>query len=414
MNFELFIARKILSGGLSGKKLAGPVIKVATLGIVLGMVVMILSLAIGFGFKGEIRDKITGFASHVQVMSYDYNYSFETNPITSDDQLVEEIEAIEGVNFIQRFGTMPGIIKANESIQGIVLKGVGPEYNWSFMESTLVDGEVPVFTDSLRSDEILISRELSKLLKVKVGDKLRMYFVQNNILQRRFIIKGLYDSHFPEFDKLYAFVDIKHVQKLNKWDETQISGYEISIDNFNNLDQVGEEVYYLTSSRVEDNGTMLRTKTIKQIQPQIFGWLSILDTNVYVILILIILVAGFNMISGLLILILERTNMIGILKALGSDNWSLRKVFMYLSAVIIGRGMLWGNVIGIGICLLQKYTHLLKLDPADYYLSTVPIHITIVELLLLNIGVLLVTLTMMLGPSYLVSRILPVKAIRFN
>jgi len=414
LNFELFIARKILSGGLSGKKLAGPVIKVATLGIVLGMVVMILSLAIGFGFKGEIRDKITGFASHVQVMSYDYNYSFETNPITSDDQLVEEIEAIEGVNFIQRFGTMPGIIKANESIQGIVLKGVGPEYNWSFMESTLVDGEVPVFTDSLRSDEILISRELSKLLKVKVGDKLRMYFVQNNILQRRFIIKGLYDSHFPEFDKLYAFVDIKHVQKLNKWDETQISGYEISIDNFNNLDQVGEEVYYLTSSRVEDNGTMLRTKTIKQIQPQIFGWLSILDTNVYVILILIILVAGFNMISGLLILILERTNMIGILKALGSDNWSLRKVFMYLSAVIIGRGMLWGNVIGIGICLLQKYTHLLKLDPADYYLSTVPIHITIVELLLLNIGVLLVTLTMMLGPSYLVSRILPVKAIRFN
>ena len=414
MNFELFIARKILSGGLSTKKLSGPVIKVATLGIILGMVVMILSVAIGFGFKGEIRDKITGFASHVQVMSYDYNYSYETNPISADETLVDEINGIEGVDFIQRFGTMPGMVKASEAIQGIVLKGVGGEYNWDFINSILTEGAIPVFNDSIRSDEILISEELANLLNVNVGDKLRMYFVQNTILQRRFTISGLYNSHFSEYDKLYAFVDIKHVQKLNGWNEQQISGYEISIDDFDKIQQVGEEVYYLTSSRVEDNGTMLRTKTIQQVQPQIFGWLGLLDTNVYVILVLIILVAGFNMISGLLILILEKTNMIGILKALGSDDWSIRKVFMYLSAVIIGRGVVWGNVIGISICLFQKYTHILKLDPGNYYLTTVPIHINITQLILLNIGVLIVTLSMMLGPSYLVARILPVKAIRFN
>ena len=414
MNFELFIARKILSGGLSTKKLAGPVIKVATLGIILGMAVMILSLAIGFGFKSEIRNKISGFASHVQVMSYDYNYSYETNPINEDERLLDEIRAVNGVRFIQRFGTIPGIVKANESIQGIVLKGVGEEYNWDFMQSILTEGAVPVFNDTVRSDDILISTELARLLNVKVGDKLRMYFVQNTILQRRFTVTGLYDSHFPEYDKLFAFVDIKHIQKLSGWNNKQISGYEISIDDFDNLDQVGEEVYYLTGSRVEADGTMLRTKTIKQIQAQIFGWLNILDTNVYVILILILLVAGFNMISGLLILILERTNMIGILKALGAGDRSLRKVFMYLSAVIIGRGLMWGNIIGISICFIQKYTRFLKLDPANYYLSTVPIHISLTDLLLLNVGVLIVTLTMMLGPSYLVARILPVHAIRFN
>ena len=414
MNFELFIARKILSGGLSTKKLAGPVIKVATLGIILGMAVMILSLAIGFGFKSEIRNKISGFASHVQVMSYDYNYSYETNPINEDERLLDEIRTVNGVKFIQRFGTIPGIVKANESIQGIVLKGVGEEYNWDFMQSIFTEGAVPVFNDTVRSDDILISTELARLLNVKVGDKLRMYFVQNTILQRRFTVTGLYDSHFPEYDKLFAFVDIKHIQKLSGWNNKQISGYEISIDDFDNLDQVGEEVYYLTGSRVEADGTMLRTKTIKQIQAQIFGWLNILDTNVYVILILILLVAGFNMISGLLILILERTNMIGILKALGAGDRSLRKVFMYLSAVIIGRGLMWGNIIGISICFIQKYTRFLKLDPANYYLSTVPIHISLTDLLLLNVGVLIVTLTMMLGPSYLLARILPVHAIRFN
>lgn len=414
LNIELFIARKIASGGLVGKKLAGPVIKVATLGIVLGMVVMILSLAIGFGFKGEIREKISGFASHIQVMSYDYNYSPETNPISTDKTLEASINTVEGVSYLQRFATKPGIIKAKDAIQGVVLKGVGEEYNWSFVQSILTEGRLPEIKDSARTDELLLSTELANLLNVTVGDKLRMYFVQDNIRQRQFKIVGLYNSHFPEYDKLFAFVDIKHIQRLNGWEEGQVSGYEIGVDNFDLMHQVNEEVYYLTSAKVEADGSMLRNRTIEQLQPQIFGWLSILDTNVYVILVLIVLVASFNMISGLLILILERTNMIGIMKAIGAEDWNLRKVFIYLSGFIIGRGLLWGNAIGIALCLLQKYTHLFKLDPANYYLSTVPIHLNPLHLILLNAGVLVVTMSMMLGPTYLVSRILPVKAIRFN
>ncbi|WP_430814730.1 ABC transporter permease [Carboxylicivirga sp. RSCT41] len=414
MNIELFIARKIASGGLSGKKLAGPVIKVATLGIVLGVIVMIISIAVGFGFKGEIREKISGFASHIQIMSYDYNYSPETNPISIDEGLEAQVQSLDGVSYMQRYATKPGIIKANDAIQGVVLKGVDEAYNWEFIQSILVEGRLPVYNDSVRSDEILVSEEIARLLELKIGDKIRMYFIQDKALARRFDIVGIYNSHFPEYDKMFAFVDLKHVQKLNGWEESQITGYEIGVSEFKLMEQLNEEIYYLTSAKVEADGTMLRNRTIKQLQPQIFGWLDILDTNVYVILLLIILVASFNMISGLLILILERTNMIGILKALGSEDWSLRKVFVYLSGFIIGRGMIWGNVIGIFICLLQKYTQFIKLDPANYYLSTVPVHLNLIDLLLLNMGVLVVTMTMMLGPTYLVSRILPVKAIRFN
>ncbi|MCG8582695.1 MAG: ABC transporter permease [Bacteroidales bacterium] len=414
MNIELFIARKIASGGLAGKKLAGPVIKVATLGIVLGVIVMIISIAVGFGFKGEIREKISGFASHIQIMSYDYNYSPETNPITIDESLEDEVQAVEGVTYMQRYATKPGIIKANDAIQGVVLKGVDEDYNWDFIQSILVEGRLPAYNDSVRSDEILVSEEIARLLELKIGDKIRMYFIQDKALARRFDIVGIYNSHFPEYDKMFAFVDLKHVQKLNGWNNTQITGYEIGVSEFKLMEQVNEEIYYLTSAKVEADGTMLRNRTIKQLQPQIFGWLDILDTNVYVILLLIILVASFNMISGLLILILERTNMIGILKALGSEDWSLRKVFVYLSGFIIGRGMIWGNAIGILLCLVQKYTQFIKLDPSNYYLSTVPVHLDPFDLILLNLGVLVVTMTMMLGPTYLVSRILPVKAIRFN
>ncbi|WP_430812304.1 MULTISPECIES: ABC transporter permease [unclassified Carboxylicivirga] len=414
MNFELFVARKIASGGLAGKKLAGPVIKVATLGIVLGMVVMILSLAVGFGFKREIRQKISGFASHIQIMSYDYNYSPDTNPIHADEELEQQVSALKGVEYIQRFATKPGIIKAEAAIQGVVLKGVDAHYNWSFIRSILVEGRLPQFSDSTRSDEALLSATLANMLDVGVGDRIRMYFVQNNIRQRLFTITGIYNSHFPEYDKVYAFVDIQHIQRLNGWDEQQISGYEIGLDDFDKMQAVNDEIYYLTSARIEDDGTMLRNRTIEQVQPQIFGWLNLLDTNVYVILVLIMLVASFNMISGLLILILERTNMIGILKAIGAEDWKLRKVFIYLSGFIIGRGLLWGNVIGVLLCVVQKYTGLISLDPENYYLTTVPIAINFWHLLLLNAGVLLVTMSMMLGPSYLVSRILPVKAIRFN
>jgi len=414
LNFELFIAKKIRSGGVTGKKLAGPVIKVATLGVILGMVVMILSLAIGFGFKKEIREKIVGFGSHIQVMSYDYNESFETNPINFDPAFIEVLDSIPGVENVQVFATKPGIIKTKDALQGIVLKGVDHQYNWSFIDGVLQKGEVLNLNDSVKSNGILISEDLASMLQLELGDPVRMYFFQNSILARKFTVTGIYNSNFPEFDKTFAYVDIRHVQKLNGWEQNEVSGYEIGIEDFNRLDELTREVYFQASSRIEDDGSMMRTRSIKQVQPQIFGWLNLLDMNVLVIIVLIVLVAGINMVSGLLILILERTNMIGVLKALGAQDKSLQKVFLYLSTFILGKGLLIGNLFGLGICLLQKYTHFVSLDPVDYYLEYVPIHINLWHVLVLNLSVVALTMLMMLAPSFLVARISPVKAIRFD
>ncbi len=417
MNLELFIARKIRSGGLSGKRLAGPVTKVATLGIILGMVVMILSLAIGFGFKNEIRQKIVGFGSHIQIMNYDYNQSYETNPISPDSSLLDNLKSIQGVKHIQKFATKPGMIKTDNAIQGVVLKGISTDFNWNFFKDIIVEGDTLQINDSVRSDGILISRKLSQMLHLSVGDDLRMWFLQKDKIiprGRNLSIKGIFDSNLPEFDKLYALVDIKQVQRLNNWDKTQISGLEIQIDEFENIEITAAEVSSVATSFIDENGIMLRTRTILDLQPQIFGWLDLLDMNVLVILVLIIIVAGFNMVSGLLILILERTNMIGILKALGIQNKSLRKVFLYLATFIVGRGLIWGNFLGVTFCLVQKYTGMIKLDPENYYLETVPIQITFWHLLILNVATILLTTLMMLGPSYLASKISPVKAIRFD
>jgi lipoprotein-releasing system permease protein len=264
---------------------------------------------------------------------------------------------------------------------------------------------------------VLISRKLSEMLNLSVGDDLRMYFLQKDKIiprARKFRIKGIFDSNLPELDKTYLIVDIKQVQKLNNWNADQVSGYEIQADNFNDIERVGGEVSAVASSVIDENGVMMRTKTILDLQPQIFGWLDLLDMNVLVILVLIMIVAGFNMVSGLLILILERTNMIGILKALGIQNKSLRKIFLYLAGFIVGRGLIWGNFIGVSICFIQKYTGIIKLDPENYYLETVPIQISFLHLLILNVATVIITILMMLGPSYLASKISPVKAIRFD
>jgi lipoprotein-releasing system permease protein len=417
VNLELFIARKIRSGGLTGKRLAGPVTKVATLGIILGMVVMILSLAIGFGFKKEIRQKIIGFGSHIQIMNYAYNQSYETNPISPSPELLESLRSVAGVKHIQKFATKPGMIKTENAIQGIVLKGISTDFNWTFFKDIIVDGDTLQLDNSKRSSGILISRKLAQMLHLSVGDDLRMYFLQKDKIAprgRKFSIKGIFDSNLPEFDKLYAIVDIKQVQRLNNWDKAQISGLEIQIDDFENIEKTGAEVSSVATSFIDESGIMLRTRTILDLQPQIFGWLDLLDMNVLVILVLIMIVAGFNMVSGLLILILERTNMIGILKALGIQNSSLRKVFLYLATFIVGRGLVWGNFIGVSFCMIQKYTGMIKLDPENYYLETVPIQITFWHLLILNVATILLTTLMMLGPSYLASKISPVKAIRFD
>ncbi|MBN2164685.1 MAG: ABC transporter permease [Marinilabiliaceae bacterium] len=415
MNLELFIANKIRYSGVTGKKLSGPVIKVATIGVAIGMVVMIMAVAIGLGFKKEVREKVIGFGSHVQVMSYDYNLSYEVNPIPFDSSLLKSIASVDGVVHVQRFISKPGIIKVNDEVHGLVLKGVGDDYNWSFFENILIEGEVISFeNDSVLSNDILISSSVAQMLGLKVGDAVPMYFIQNNLRGRKFKVCGIFDSSLPELDKVFALVDFRQVQKLNNWESHQIAGYELLINDFKSIDDITFEVQRISSSYINPDGIMLRTRSIKMVQPQLFSWLDLLDTNIVVILILITLVAGFNMISGLLILILERTNMIGVLKAVGAPNVMLRKVFVYVAMFIVVRGLIWGNFIGVGLCLIQKYTGLIELDPSNYYLSHVPILLESVDLILLNIVAFVVTSVMLIFPSLIIARISPVKAIRFD
>ena len=411
---EYFIYKKIRSGGVSGKKFAGPVLKVAVAGIVFGMSVMILSLAVGNGFKKEISEKIIGFGSHIQISNYDYNQSYEANPFYHDTALYAKILSIQGVKNVQQTATKPGLLKTENEIQGIVMKGAGYDYDFSFFKSILTAGNVPKYSADTTSNDILISNDLASMLKLNIDDDVLTYFFQEQIRVRRFKVAGIFNSHIPDMDKLFVICDIRHIQRLNNWEYNQIAGYEIQIDDYNIINDVAFDIYELTAMHIFEDGTMLRTQTIRQTQPMIFGWLDLLNMNIAVIIILILLVAGFNMISGLLILILERTNMIGILKSIGTNNLTLRKIFLYLSIEIVARGMIFGNILGIGLCLLQSHFSIFSLDPSNYFLDTVPIYINPLQIILLNIGVISAIFIMMLGPSYLAARISPVKSINFD
>ena len=414
-NYSLFIARRLLKQRRG--RLSGPVVKIATAAVALGVAVMIVSLSVGLGFKKEVRDKIVGFGTHIQIVSFDYNHSYETNPIPNDTMLQAKVRSIDGVRNMQPFIVKPGIIKTDEAIQGVALKGIDKHFDWTFITSVMEEGSVITFSDTAKkaSDGIVLSRTIANMLQLNVGDAVRMYFIQNSgIRARKFSLVGIFNSHFPEFDEKMAFVDMRHLAKLNGWNEGEISGYEVMLSDFDKMDDVASEIAMQTSAYVGPNDTFLRVQSIKDLQPQIFGWLNLLDTNIFVILVLVIAVAGLNMVSGLLILILENTNTIGLLKSMGSRNGDIRHIFLYMATWIVGRGMIVGNVIGIALCLVQKYTGCVGLDPDSYYLDTVPILLSPTTLLLLNIGTLTLTMLLMVGPSYVVARILPVKSIKFN
>jgi len=414
LNLELHIARKITYQNKSDRQISRPIISIATLGIALGLSVMILAVAIVTGFKAGITEKLTGFGSHIQISNYDNNSSFETYPIDKNLIPIDRLTQIEGIKHIQTYATKPGIIKTENEIQGVVLSGASQNYDWAFFKDKLVEGEIINILPSVKSNDILISEKLTNLLHLKLGDKLTLYFVQQPVRMRRFTIKGIYNSGMDEFDKLFVICDMRHIQKLNNWTNNQVSGIEITLNDFKNLDETKELIRDNVAGIFTDDGSTFKVRSIKQKYPQIFNWLEMLDLNVWIILALMILVAGFNMISGLLIIILEKTNMIGILKALGTDNWSVRKIFLYQSAMIIGKGMILGNLIGIGVCLIQYHFQLISLDPVNYYLDTVPINLDILHLLLLNIGTLIATVSMLIVPSYWITRITPSKAIKFD
>ncbi len=415
MNLELFIARRIYFSKSDGsRKAAPPAVRIAIIGIALGLAVMILSVAIVIGFKKEVRNKVIGFGSHIQITNLDSNSSYESTPITLSDSLITMLGNFPGIRHVEPFATKWGILKTETDFQGMVLKGVDENYDWSFFRNNLKEGDVFIVKPDSTTTEVLVSQAMANLVGLKSGDSFLAYFIQEDIRVRKFRISGIYDTGFLDYDKLFVIADIKQIRRLNQWDKEEASGVELLVDDYNHLDQTAESLYFALTDKQDRKGNGYYVRSIKELNPMIFNWLDALDTNVVMILLLIFAVAEFTMISGLLIIILERTNMIGILKALGQNNKSIRKIFLYISFFLIGKGMLWGNIIGIGICVIQAHFHLLPLNPAVYYVDAVPVDLSIVSLILLNIGTLAASMMMMLGPSYMITKIDPAKSIRFE
>jgi len=414
VNTELFIARRIIGDREYRKTVSRSVVGIAMFSIALGLAIMITAVSVITGFKKEISSKVVGFGSHVQIVNFDSNISYETASISRSQEFLPVLKEDPGINSVQVFATKAGIIKTRNDIQGVVLKGIGSDYDWTAFQDYIVEGDKVRITDSARSNEVLISRSIASLLKLSVEDEFLMYFVEDPPRMRRFKISGIYETSLVEFDRIFIFGDIAHIQRLNDWSADQISGFEIILDDFNQLEEMTLKIMNTVGYDFEEDGSRLRVLNILQKYPQIFDWLNLQDMNVIIILILMLLVAGFNMVSGLLILILDRTSMIGVLKALGAANMNIRRIFLYQSAYLVGKGLFWGNIIGLAICMIQKYTGLISLDPASYYLTTVPINLNILHLLALNAGTGLLVILMLILPSALISRITPVKVLRFT
>lgn len=407
MNIEYFIATRLFNAKEENNTYTKPILRIAILAIALSVAVMLISIMVVTGFKNEISDKIIGFGSHITISNFTNNQSYESEPISLEQDFYPLITAIEGVKNINTFATKAGIIKTTNEIQGVVLKGVSSDYDWAFFQQNLVSGSLFEVNDSIKSNLILISENISKTLDLNVGDGLVMYFAQNPPRVNKFHISGIYNTAMSDFDKLFVLADIKHIQALNGWKNNQVGGFEIQLNNFNDLEKITAAVYNLTPYN-------LNAQSIKEKTPQIFNWLDLQDVNVRVILILMLIVGVINMITALLILILERTKTIGILKALGATNWSIRKIFLYSAVNLIIKGLFLGNAIALSFAFLQKQFSLITLDPTTYYMHTVPINFDLSYILLLNIGTVVVCYLVLIVPSVIISKITAIKAIRFE
>jgi lipoprotein-releasing system permease protein len=409
MSVEWLFARRIYSG--DGDEGLPAAVGMAVAGVALGLGVMILSVAIFVGFKQEVGEKVVGFGGHVVVSNFDSNVSYESEAISVRGGMIEQLWKVQGVRSASAYATKPGILKTDEDFQGVVLKGVGEGYDWDFFGGHIKEGS----PDSIGLDGgILLSRALSDLLLLGMGDDFLMYFVGKGVKVRKFVVKGIYETGFADLDRLFVIGGLDVVQGLNGWEADEVSGVELLAEDFGQLEKVKWDVEEAVGGKRDERGNTYYVRSVKDIYPSIFGWLDVLDLNVVVILLLMVAVSGFTMIAGLLILILERTQMIGLLKGLGMRNGSIRRTFLYVSLFLIGRGMLWGNLVGVGACLIQKYTGLIPLDPDIYYLDAVPIALSLTWWALLNAGTLLVTMAMLLGPSCLITRITPSQAMRFE
>ena len=406
MNTSLFIAKRLYNAKENNNSYTRPIIRIAILAVALSVSIMLLSVFILSGFKAEISDKVFGFGGHINISKFSYNQSYENDPINYSNEIVSKIESIDDVENIQQFATKAGIIKKEEEILGVIIKGVGQDYNWKFFEKNLVLGELPIY-DSVTSNKVLISENISKKMKLEIGDDLVMYFVQKPTRVRKFIISGIYKTGLTEFDEITVLADIKHIQKLNNWNNNQIGGYEVLLNNIDNLQYNSD----LIDETIDFD---LKAISIKDKYPQIFDWLRLQDFNVLIILILMLIVGGVNMITSLLIIILEKSRLIGVLKAIGATNWDIRKVFIYNSLYIISSGLLFGNLIALSFSIAQKYFNLIKLDENIYFMSYVPIKIEFLSLLSINIGTIIICYLILVIPSIVISKISPAKSIKFE
>lgn len=413
MKFEYFIAKRLISQrNLKGKK-TEPAVRIAIIGIAVGLAVMIVAWSVVLGFRQEVRNKVIGVNAHIQLTSYYSNFTYEMDPVRISDTLISGIQSVDGVSHIQRLYTKPGMIKTENDFQTIILKGIDATFDQTFIREALTEGEMPDI--SAPTNQVLISDFLAKKLHLKVGDAFPTYFLKDkNVSPRKFTICGIYNTHFSAFDKFFLIGDARHVRKLNNWSEDQAAGLEIFVYSMEAFPQTEAEVYAAVSAVADEVADTYYMKNLFEINPELFGWLDLLDTNVWLILVLMVFVSGFNIISGLLILILERINMIGIMKAMGAKNASLRKVFMFLSVYLIGKGLFWGNIIGLSICILQDIFGLIPLNADTYYVDSVPIEINWLIVMLLNLGTVLISLLVVFMPTHMISKIRPVKAIKFE
>ena len=392
-----------------------PAIRIATFGVAIGLAVMIVTVSVVLGFKHTIRDKVVGFGGHIQIHNVLLFNDADPYTINVTDSLTETIKSIEGVNHVERYSVTQGLLKTDDDFLGVAFKGVGPEFNTTFLKEHLLEGNIPQFSDSTSQYQLLLSKMIADKLQLKAGDKVFAYFIgDDNVKTRKYNVCGIYQTNMTRFDESICFTDLYTINRLNGWDRDDCTGIGVTINDLDQLPLVEERFINSINRNHDAKGNMITSQTIYETYPQVFMWLELLDINVWIILALMVCVAGFTMISGLLIIILERTQMIGILKALGARNKTVRHTFLWFSVFIIGQGMLWGNVIGIGLVLLQQYTGIISLDPQTYYVSEAPMELHIPLVLLLDVVTLQICVFVLIAPSYLISHIHPAKSMRYE
>lgn len=417
MNFPLFIARRIYSDHIGDQqKVSKPAIRIAVAGVAIGLAVMIISVCVVLGFKHTIRDKVVGFGSHIQVANfYTLQSSAIDQPIAIGDSMMNVLKKTEGVKHVQRFAMKQGILKTDNDFLGVMFKGVGPEFDSTFIHKSMVEGSIPHFSDQQSTNRILISKDMASKLRVKAGDRIFAYFIgEGGVRTRRFTISGVYQTNLAQYDKTTCFCDLYTARKLNAWTDDMVTGAELTVNDFKQLSTTANDIINRVNRTQDQYGNTFSSKTIRELSPQIFSWLDLLDLNVWIILAIMTAVAVVTMISGLLIIILERTTMIGVLKALGARNSTVRHTFLWFAAFIIGKGLLIGDALALALILLQKFTGFAKLDPQTYYVDVVPVELDWMLIVALNVGTMLIALFVLIAPSYLVSHIHPAKSMRYE